>query len=77
MNPKEQGSENWNEWRNYVLNELEQFNDKHEKTYSLLTEIQINIAKLEEKAEQSGALYGIITGGAISLIIGVVLRVVI
>jgi hypothetical protein len=71
------GNGDWNSWSKYVLKALEESNKKHEKANLLLTEIQVEIAHLEEKAERGGALYGFLTGGVISLIIGLILKLAI
>lgn len=58
----------WNEWSNFVLNELKRLNECQEHIKDDITQIKVDIAMLKVKSGAWGAAAGGITVGITILI---------
>lgn len=60
----------WTEWSQYVLKELEDLNRRYDKLYELVQVIDKRLTVLETKA----FVYGTIGGALVSIIIGLIIK---
>jgi len=52
----------WNEWRNFVLKELQRLNKNYEILNSYITDLQINTKSFEKEMNIKSSIFGIIGG---------------
>jgi uncharacterized membrane-anchored protein len=67
INNKYGNNNNWNEWSNKVLSDLDQYNQDIQNLYEKINELKIELAVMKAKAAVWGAIGGVCISAVISI----------